>query len=227
MFSCIKSRDRNELLTLRDVYLRENDKLHATLVLDHFLRNVTGTTLSGPEDLLRYLEACLQYVKFVGSLWEVPHTKPKVQKLLGFIPIPNTTEYEIDGNSVLFSYATKHSLYRRKTEDGVVVHEVDIPSLIKDSLRNYLAEHFRSRSEEIWSASRRFLSMPCPNHATRGSCRRTNCQQEHIDARKLDCKWFNLRIRIHYLQIIHLQTVEFALSSSDRRHWRGYALILH
>ena len=226
MFSCIERGRKDELQLLQGNFLREGDNLHATLVLDHFLLIADDAAFDALETLLGYLEACRQYAASIRTLLEVPHTKQKVQKLLGFMSVSDGTEYEIYEHSVLHSYAMEHRLVRRQTKTGVVVHEIDMPRLIKVSLNSHLLRHSQHRIRKMWSASRIFLELPCHDHIFRGSCCRTDCQREHVDATKIDSNWFSLRVRLHYLQIMYLQAIDFVLDNDERRHWRGYITVL-
>lgn len=222
IFSSIKKRDTSNLFRIQNETFRDGDMLNTTLVLNHYLRYMKSDRVGSMEDLLPVLEACVRYADLLRMLMDVPHTKPKVQKLLGFTPVPDRAEFAIDECSLLYSQAVEDRFRGLSVERSLIIHELDMPNFIKAFLTSHLRTFVREQDQSLLMTRNRLFGTPCLNYATRGLCDRIDCHREHADPKVVDSQWFNLRIRLHYLQILHIGAAEFALEERERREIRGY-----
>lgn len=175
------------------------------------------------EDLLPVLKACARYADCLRSLMDAPHTKPKVQQLLGFTPVPNRAEYAVDSCSLLHTQAVENKIRGSFVDGSLVIHELNMPGLIKASLTSHLRTFVRKQNQWLLTTRDQVFGTPCPLFAIRGTCYLKQCQKQHVDIRAVDVRWYNLRIRLHYLQILLIGAADFALVDDwDQRELRRY-----
>lgn len=196
--------------------------LNTTLILNHYLCNVISVKIGSMEDLLPILRACARYADCLRSLIDAPHSKPKVQQLLGFTPVPERAEYAIDEYSLLHSQAVADKIRGSFVDGSLVIHELDMPALIKASLTSHLRSFVRKQNPWLLTARDQVFGTPCPLFAIRGTCYLNQCQKQHVDVRAVDVQWYNLRIRLHYLQILHIGAANFSLDDWEQSALRGY-----
>ncbi|KAK6977441.1 UvrD-like helicase ATP-binding domain-containing protein, partial [Favolaschia claudopus] len=214
MFIAIANRDWPNLLLLAQSFLKATNKPPALLSLDHyFANNRLNITTPEIEEAVADLRLFLDYVFLLHNVTTAdPCISINTRKLLG---------YKKEGEDRFLVPTGTFLQSALSTPSGAsdVLSSSQLREIFQESLRQRMFH--RIREENAMCRSAKEFAGPCPRFAlSNGQCNHFDCRQEHILPSALDQTRYNLRLRMHLLQILIYQgltTVE--TGDRDRRFW--------
>ncbi|KAL5518531.1 hypothetical protein ACEPAH_213 [Sanghuangporus vaninii] len=232
MFDAIDRKDNEFLLNAYGKFRNLNNPQAAILILDHLLTSSYSSRIDNMPGVVRYLKAWIAYGEILREIWsrDINAHKRRTQDLFGFQDESEDLFLLIYG-SILANHAMtredRHGPFQT-TETGLVVGRSVLVSIIKASVRERLSSMVENQIIKVGGIRNKLFGDPCLAYALQGQCYRSDCRREHIDVKSVDMTWFNCRVRVHLLQILFLQTVDFALTQSDRtRHHQDWISSLY
>ncbi|KAL5534681.1 hypothetical protein ACEPAG_1145 [Sanghuangporus baumii] len=227
MFEAFDRKDNEFLLNTYGKFRNLSNPQAAVLILDYLLTSSDRIRIDNMRDVVRYLKAWIAYGEILREIWsrDINADRRRSQDLFGF---QNESEdlFLLVYGSILANHAmTKNDRYGsfQTTETGVVVNRSVLVSIIKASVRERLSSMVENQIIKVGGIRNKLFGDPCLAFALQGQCYWSDCRREHIDMKSVDMTWFNCRVRVHLLQILFLQTVDFALTQSDRtRHHQDW-----
>ncbi|KAK7064846.1 UvrD-like helicase ATP-binding domain-containing protein [Favolaschia claudopus] len=219
MFLAIVNQDWPKLPLLAQSFLQTN-KPAALLSLDHyFAHNQPNITTPKIEDAVSNLRLFLDYVFLLHNVTTAdPCISINTRKLLGY-------KKEAEDRFLVPTGTFLRSTLSTPSGASDVLSSSQLRELFQESLRQRMFH--RIREENATCRSAKEFAGPCPRFALfNGQCNHFDCRQEHILPSALDRRQYNLRLRMHLLQILiykGLTTVE----TGDREFWlsRLYTLL--
>ncbi|KAL5495715.1 hypothetical protein ACEPAI_1179 [Sanghuangporus weigelae] len=227
MFEAFDRKDNEFLLNTYGNFRNLSNPQAAVLILDYLLTSSDRIRIDNMRDVVRYLKAWIAYGEILREIWsrDINADRRRTQDLFGF---QNESEdlFLLIYGSILANHAMtrkdRHGSFQT-TETGVVVSRSVLVSIIKASVRERLSSMVENQIIKIGGIRNKLFGDPCLAYALQGQCYWSDCRREHIDMKSVDMTWFNCRVRVHLLQILFLQTVDFALTQSDRtRHHQDW-----
>ncbi|PIL29959.1 hypothetical protein GSI_07870 [Ganoderma sinense ZZ0214-1] len=222
MFRSIAGRDMQRLLELGEKFTGEGRYPAAFLCLDRVFSmplKLQASTLPG---VAKKLNTFHIYARMLQKLWTVvnPCNDPDVRQVFA---IECSTEdlFLIDKDSLLASHCNdRFTPSARKTDQGLLIPRWELERLLKYVLKGRLTKRVNEENNILYGLR---LLQPCLSYALSHRCNRVDCPRTHIDAQRYNADDYNLRVRVHIIQILIYQTlyvVEHPFEQArHQRHW--------
>ncbi|PFH50711.1 hypothetical protein AMATHDRAFT_85569, partial [Amanita thiersii Skay4041] len=207
MFQAIRKDDRSALVQLGGSLWKSQNEAVAVRCFEHIYARYPLLSNHSLQELSESMDHFASYVRSVYTLvfHNDPTASPVVLDLFGI---------ESQGDQFLVPKNTMIDLdqFPGKAIDGqVMVDKVHLLKMLRVALRKHL-ENLLLKEEELCYRARPMN--PCMHYIIYGTCRESECRNEHIHRQQMDKTWFNSRIQIHLSQVSIIQTIAPILSTT-------------
>ena len=206
MFHAITKRDLPALRRLAARFIKRLNTPAAFLCFDHLFVAKPKFHALSLREIVDQLQMFLIYARALKGLATVaaPCDDPTICKLFA-IRISTEDSFLLHKDSYLASKCNLGSTPNFLTrEDGILVPRWELDRLVKSVLKTHL---LRKVSEESYSLYVARPLRPCIPFSVFGQCNRTECPHQHLPQETHNAEMYNLRIRVHVLQILIIQTL--------------------
>ncbi|THU96852.1 hypothetical protein K435DRAFT_965733 [Dendrothele bispora CBS 962.96] len=217
MFRAIASNDKSQLPVLAKSFHVSNDLPAALLCLDHYFLLFPDIRSMPVLVLTEHLEMFSRYIQMLSDIVTKPNPQDStgLSLLFGF--------QRLSESQVLLRRGTllnTESSFGSAEQQDRTISSQDFSNLFQLHLKARLSERLRAENEACKHAQAFTL---CLNFSIYNKCPRNPCPDMHIHRLSLDPSFYNARVRLHFRQILVLQTSQAFDSGttlySQKRYW--------
>ncbi|TFK22052.1 hypothetical protein FA15DRAFT_758287 [Coprinopsis marcescibilis] len=218
MFQAIRDSDLLKLRSLGQHFANLGEEASALVCFSHFFHPNNFPSLK-TLDNVELAEILADFLMFCSCLHVWADTigvrHPNTQRLFNFEPSTAENTYLVPSGTWLHAQLVSTS----GIPDAVFTSAQQLIQVLRGAILRFIAEAIRKEDAECRSA---LAFTPCLRSVVNGNCRFVGCRSQHLELAALDQKWLYTQIRIHFQQVLVLNTLgkAFVVRIPDhRRFW--------
>ncbi|RPD59349.1 hypothetical protein L226DRAFT_576154 [Lentinus tigrinus ALCF2SS1-7] len=217
MFQAITRQDHSKLVEMANKFCASDRLAQALLCLDHvFSMPIQLLQLTLPE-VATNLQNFLSYVRLLQAFSYIPHPTDNfgIRKLLHLHAITED-HFVLPKDAYLITRVSERLISRFQTTDrGYIIPRWELNNIVQFGLQERLLQ--RVNEENV--ICRRLSSLrPCLPYAAYLPCPRDGCPRYHGELDYYGTAAYNIRVRIHLLQMLIYRTLDGVDSFPNRIH---------
>ncbi|KAI0696497.1 hypothetical protein C8T65DRAFT_583394 [Cerioporus squamosus] len=217
MFQGIAIRDHSSLVDMSEKFCASDRLAQALLCLDHVFSTPVQLSPSSLPEVAIKLQNFLCYVRLLQAISFNTHpSDSSALRRLFNMQVLTEDHFVSPKDSHLLSHVSERLLRSfQTTERGYIIPRWELDRII----RNVLRERLLQKVNEENIICRRLHSLrPCLAYAAYLPCPRDGCPRHHGELDYYGAAAYNIRVRIHLLQMLIYRTVDGIESFPNRIH---------
>ncbi|KAF7306351.1 UvrD-like helicase ATP-binding domain-containing protein [Mycena indigotica] len=221
MFKALHQRkiDLNALASLSE-YFDSNDPAAALLCVGHYFKRIPRMQVLDVESIAQQLKLFYRYVKLLNAfVWVDPCSQSLAVRLFGLIRLGDNEFVLREGTFLHSSLRSRNNPVSASAQGDFVLNSFELREFYHVTLKTYLRTQVQQENE-LCKQTKAFS--PCLMYTVfGGNCNRPQCLHEHVHSGKIDSRHYNTRVRIHLLQILILDNVQYIDTDflEKRKYW--------
>ena len=206
MFRSIAKRDSQQLLVLGEKFAGQGCEPAAFLCLDRVFSVPPKLQAAALPEIVKTLQTFYVYARMLRKLCIVnnPCDDPSVRRIFAISPSTEDLVLLPKGSILASQHNCRLTPSACDTDQGLLVPRWELDRLLKYFLKDRLLK--RVKEEDTMLHTLRPLH-PCLSYTVFRNCNRVDCPWTHIDVQHYDAVDYNIRVRVHILQILIYQTI--------------------
>ena len=201
MFRAISKHEMQVLVTLAGRFKSRNNNAATFLCLDRVFSIPLKLQVASLQEIASKLEIFFFYVRQLRQLAVIttPCDNLDIRKLFA---VQTSTEdlFILQNQSLLATQcAPRLTPNARVGDSGTILPRSELDRLIKFILKDRLVRRVDEETNILYHIR---PLQPCLPFSVFGQCSRTQCPRQHLAAENHDAATYNIRIRVHVLQIL-------------------------